>query len=75
MKKILLLIITLSTTGCFISKASEKSAVVGKMSGVNYTCRYMVQSQYNCGVDLHECVVNGRPVQKIVCATDVIVNY
>lgn len=71
--KTLIAILSLTLTGCFNTNAEETKAIAGKMTMGAYTCRYMTASQYNCGVDLHECLVNGRPVQKIVCATDVVV--
>lgn len=74
MKK-LILVATMFLSGCFLSHAEEKTSVIGTMSGVNFRCRYMVQSQYNCGVDLHDCVVDGRPVSKIVCANNVLVDF
>lgn len=68
--KYLILIATLFLSSCFSSKA-ENGAIVGTMFNNDYRCRYMTRSEYACGVDLYDCVIGGRQVQKIVCATNV----
>jgi len=71
--KYLILITTLFLSSCFWSRANDTKAIAGLMVAGPYSCRYMSASEFNCGVDLHDCVLNGRAVQKIVCATDVVV--
>lgn len=74
--KTLFILITLFSAGCLNTQAQEiKTQVVGTFSGINFSCRYMSPSQFSCGADLHECIVNGRPVQRIVCASNVMVFY
>jgi succinate dehydrogenase/fumarate reductase flavoprotein subunit len=69
----IIVILSLTMSGCFWSQANDTKAIAGLMVAGPYSCRYMRASEYNCGVDLHDCVVNGRPVQKIVCADNVVV--
>ena len=69
-----LLLTALFFSGCFWSHAEQKTTTIGTLSGPNFRCRYMAQSQYTyCGVDLFDCVIDGRPVEKIVCANNVTV--